>query len=87
MYTLMLREDSYTDHPKLKFYSEEEFVFSFINLYNSLQEGKKFCVTANGVYNLENINSVVLKSCKNGVFALLSPFCILEKAKEFEYVI
>ena len=87
MYTLMLREDSYTDHPKLKFYSEEEFVFSFINLYNSLQAEKKFCVTANGVYNLENINSVVLKSCKNGVFALLSPIYILEKAKEFEYVI
>ena len=80
------RSETYRSNTRLRFFSEEEFVFSFMNLYNSLEQGKKFTLTSNGVFCIENVNSVILKNNINGIVSLLSPIYVLERAKELGYV-
>jgi hypothetical protein len=70
----------------LMFYSEQEFVFSFLNIYNALEQNKKTCTTANGIFSLENFRGMLLKETSNGIVKLLSPFYVLERAKELNYV-
>lgn len=79
-------DTSYPSNPRLKFFSEEEFVLSFINLYNALQEGKSYAVTGDGVHNIQNVNNITLKNNINGIISLISPLYVLERAKEFGYV-
>jgi hypothetical protein len=69
----------------LKFFSEEEFVFSFVNMYNDLSKGEKYSITSNSVINIENINEILLHQYLNGVKMLISPFYVLKKAKELNY--
>lgn len=70
----------------LNFYTEEEFLQSFVNVYDAINTNKKFVTTASGVYNVENISSIHAKEYKNDLQRLLSPIYVLERAKELKYV-
>jgi hypothetical protein len=67
------------------FYSEEEFVFSFVTLYNDMQSGKKFSTTSNSIIDIQTLTGIKLVQNINGVKLLLSPFYVLKRAKELKY--
>lgn len=69
----------------LTFYTEEEFVFSFMTIYNDISSGKKVTLTSNGLISIENVIGIKLTETINGVKMLVSPFYILKRAKELNY--
>lgn len=67
-------------------YSESEFIASFVHINDAMSNNKKFAITACSIYNIEDIKFIHYKEYKDGIARLLSPYYILERAKELNYV-